>query len=221
MIRMFHRAAIAALGLGLACLPSARADVIFNDFGTGDAFQGGTGLTIAGAASTVGSTDIQGATFTAGVTANLGEIDVAFFYAQGSGKFNLGLYADDGQGAPGTLLESIQAIGPAPAGLGELIAASSSLHPLLTAGTNYWLIASPSDPASWVGWNFNSAGATGTGYLNIDGDPFTLPDQVLPTFRLIGASVPEPSSMALLGLGGLGGLAAVAGLRRRLRPARA
>lgn len=211
------RAAVLALGLSLACLPAARADVIFTNFGPGDAYDTGSGLTISGVTSPVGATYIQGSNFTAGVTANLSEIDVPFFLAAGSGLFNLGLYADDGTGHLGSLIESFQNIGPAVNSPGSIFSVSSALHPLLSAGVSYWLIASPADTGSWVAWDFATTGATSTVYTSLDGSASYNADRGSPAFRVIGASVPEPSSIALLGLGGV---AAAVGLRRR-RAARA
>ena len=171
------------------------------------------GLTVSGADSEVHATFIQGSEFTAGATTNLGEIDVAFFFGGGSGSFSLDLHADDGTGHLGGLIESFRGIGPA-AFPGDVLSVPSALHPLIAAGDTYWLIASPADAGSSVGWYLNSAGAIGTIYTSVNGEA-TYRDRsisegsdrgplALPAFRLSGGEVPEVSSLALCGLGAVG-----------------
>jgi hypothetical protein len=220
MIRLCHRLRIvtAALGLGLVCAASARADVVFNDFGPGDAYNTLGGLPVGGSSGGFGQLDISGATFTAASTGTLSEIDVPFFNQSGPGIFNLELHADDGTGKVGALLESFENIGPATASQ-TIFSIVSTLHPLLTAGDAYWLVATPADPTTAVFWNNNSIGATGTIYEDFNGSVNYAPGEILPTFRVIAsASVPEPSSL-VLGVSGLAVVGTVT-LRCRTKPGR-
>jgi hypothetical protein len=204
MNRLYYSLSIvtAALAFGLPCTTSARAGILFTDFGPGDTYISSAGYSIGGASGAFGQLNIMGATFTADLTGTLTEIDVPFFNQGWPGIFNLALYADDGTGKVGALLESFQNIGPAtPAG--GIFSVDSSLHPLLTAGDAYWLIATPASSSTAVYWNENSIGSYGTIYTDSGGSVNYSTDSTLPAFRVIGAtSVPEPSAL-LLGLGGL------------------
>jgi hypothetical protein len=221
LIGRFHRLsmATAALGLGLFCALPARGGIVFSDFGPGDTYNNTIGgYSIGGASGAFGQVDIQGATFTAGLTGTLSEIDVPFNNQGWPGLFNLGLYANDGTGKVGALLEWFQNVGPATTSSG-IFSVSSSLHPLLTTGDAYWLIATPADPSTAVYWNENSIPTYGTMYTDINGSVAYLTGQLLPAFRVIAAtSVPEPSSLLLLSVGGLALVGARSRRRRYWRP---
>jgi hypothetical protein len=213
MIRLFHTLSIvtAALGLGFFCTSPVHGGIVFSDFGPGDAYLSPGGYSIGGASGAFGQVNIQGATFTAALTGTLSEIDAPFNNQGWPGLFNLELYADDGTGKVGALLESFQNVGPATPSSG-IFSVYSSLHPLLTAGDAYWLIATPADSSTAVYWNENSIPIYGTMYVDSNGSANYLADQLLPAFRVIAAtSVPEPSSltMGFISMAVLGGAFAV------------
>ena len=82
--------------------------------------------------------------------------------------------------------------------------ANSVLHPILQAGTQYWLIADPGNAATVDAWNFNSIGDTGPHAVSAGGGPFTDGTNTRGAFEILGTPVPEPSTLALFGLGSLG-----------------
>ena len=213
MIRFFLVAAVATMLVGP---PSARAAVIYSDFGPGDTFTPSQGFGIRGS-NVFGGSVSQGAMFTAGATGLLGEIDVAFFYASGSGQFNLSLYTANSSGQLGTLIETIMGgVVPTSDTSGAVIVESSLLHPLITAGTSYFLIASAANSQTNVAWNYNSTGTTGTLYSSDSRGVTYSSSTILPTFRLQTSAVPEPSSLVLSVIaGGLG----IAGRWRKKRVA--
>ena len=191
-----------AMTLGNLSMPTASGGIIFSDFGPGDTYNLIAGLSVGGSAGAFGTNISEGAAFTAGFTATMSEIDAPFFNQGWPGIFNLELHADNGSGEIGALLELFQNVGPAtPAG--GIFSVQSSLHPLLTAGNTYWLIATPADTSTAVYWNENSIPSYGTTYQDQNGSVNYATNSLLPAFRVLGASaVPEPSSL-LLGLAGL------------------
>jgi hypothetical protein len=142
--------------------------------------------------------------------------------------FMIGIYADNGSGQPGTLIQSENILGNAGETLvgtdnnfasdthGQFTYDYSTVLPTaftLTAGTTYWIsIAAVLDPAiqTW-GWHTSVAGDQQAFSTAING---FVPNDV--AFTLTSTSVPEPSSLAMAGVGGL---AALAFARRRRRVA--
>ena len=118
-------------------------------------------------------------------------------------------------GTPGAVLESFS-VDNAMGSFGNFnppILVNSTVQPLLTAGTPYWLIAATTGDTV-AAWNWNSIGDTGPHASSTNGGAFTVGTDTRGAFRVtVGtAAVPEPSTLALTGLGMLG---MAAWLRRR------
>jgi len=92
---------------------------------------------------------------------------------------------------------------------------SSTLHPILNPGTDYWLVASAPivAPAStidtWAVWNLSDPLAVGKHAYRIDSGDWKTIDK-MGAFRVEGTVVPVPGAV-LLGILGLG----VAGVKLR------
>jgi hypothetical protein len=86
--------------------------------------------------------------------------------------------------------------------------ANSLLHPLLTAGTPYWVVLTTNDLVnSGLGWNLNSLGINGFAYNAVNTVfAWQYYSDTTPAFDITGSStaVPEPTTMLLLGSGLLG-----------------
>jgi hypothetical protein len=181
----------------------ARADVLFSNFGAGQTYQTGVGWTLSTQASSVGQNFAQGDAFTPSETANVTSVSAAIGLVTGANFIELRLFTDAG-GKPGTLLESYDFTG-AMGNFGNAnppLTAASTVHPLLTAGQQYWLIAFPSQN-TWAAWNFNNTGDTGPHALTSDnGTTYQVGTNTRGAFEVDGAfAIPEPTSLALAGIG--------------------
>lgn len=156
--------------------------------------------------------------------------DPTFNPAANATGFGIAFY-DDSAGTPGTLLTAYtfspgdasqtfvgqQAFSPT-LGLGIHNYAATLTNPFLaTAGTQYWLsiyafspLPSPTE-AQW-GWN-GGTGGNGLSFQTIGG--VGIPVNFDRAFDLAGTSVPEPSTLLLLGAGVATLLAARSSARRR------
>jgi hypothetical protein len=90
---------------------------------------------------------------------------------------------------------------------------TSTTHPVLSAGQQYWLVASMVDPTATAYWWTPNSGDLGLNAASFDGGPFFV--QALPrgAFEIDGAAVPEPASVLLCGIGAV--TLAARSLRRR------
>lgn len=136
------------------------------------------------------------------------------------------LLLSNASGTPGSTLESITVNNTLPSSPfvtkdnPALITASSTLHPKLKAGTQYWLVVD-ADGATEIDWNQNGMGQTGhnlarSGPGGVDANGVWTPASGGDiAFQIRGVAVPEAST--LLSFGGMlvFGLAAGYALRRR------
>jgi hypothetical protein len=211
-------------------LAVGHAATIVTTFGPGQSFTSPPGQTIGGGIlrgdppPNTGVTQAFG--FVPGTSSQLGQIDLALQYlflagiANGPANLDVAI-ANDNLGQPGTPLETIHlmnVLGGIPFHPG-IVTATSSTHPLLMAGTSYWLVVAPPDllhtafdwlispinplPTPFASRLGNSAWVTGV-------TPQPLAFDVVG----VGASaVPEPWTWTLMGTG----LAAL-GLFRKGKP---
>jgi hypothetical protein len=197
----------------LAALPgTGRAGpvVVYNTFGEpGDTFNTGAGPAVAGSGSVFGY-DAQANAFTPSASVTLGQIRFAAF-SSGGLAIDAVLAADSG-GAPGAALETFSSIAVPNSSSGTIFTENSVSHPSLVAGTTYWLVLQPHDPASntFASWDQSLPLVAGTNAtkLGVGGDWQVHTFGFQNAFDVRGAevtpTVPEPASLTLLGLGAAG-----------------
>jgi hypothetical protein len=198
---------ISLISFTLLTAAVASADLSFSTFGPGDTYNTGTGWTICTPASVLSFDSHMAQQFTSATTGDVTAISFASFLASGSGDVTLGLYADDGTdhvGAPLGTWNLVAAFNPA-----GILTTSIAPGIGISSGQKYWVgLVGAND--SWLGWNWNSTGATGliqSNYLTSSGTA----SDTLSGFRVETQAVPEPATMAALAFG------AVGLLRRRKR----
>jgi len=207
--------------------PPLRADTVYTNFGTGDAYASSAGVIVTNDGVAWSSVAVA---FTPTANYNLSSIEfvVSDLIPDDSNDVTLGLFADNGGQPDATALEMFSMSPDGMFGDNLLVTTVSSiLQPLLLADTQYW-IGMNAAPGDLVVWNQNLTSATGffetdgsgnwsaadplkaQGVLEVDG---TL-SAVQPPVNSFNSSAPEPGAWLLMA----GGLAALAFLRRRLNP---
>lgn len=207
-----------------------RADVIYSNFGVGDAYAEGAGVLVTADGVAWSSVALA---FTPSENYTLRSVEfVATDLIPGDADpITLDIFADNGAGQPSlTPLESFT-VGPLGAfgNAGTVITVDSVLQPLLLANTQYW-IGLNAAPGDLIVWNQNPTGASGfsetdgfgnwsisdplqpQGVVEIDGTVAN----VIANNSLPEGSVPEPGVFGLMAAG----LAAMACLKatRALHP---
>ena len=207
--------------LGLMCLivlvisaGTSQAGVIFSTFGPGDSHSTGFSFDVTSPPAN-GSTDrdeamgfsVQGVN---DFTLTSIELAVINSFSNNGGTLMDVYLMSDVAGEPGSVIESFQLDLPA-AFFGGILTASSLLNPILQAGSEYWLVASATEPNSFLGWYFDNNGFTepeGPSLVRVNNGEWQVHTFGRGAFRVNGdsieSSVPEPSTIALLLTGGVG-----------------
>jgi hypothetical protein len=200
-----------------AAIPSQADSIVFSNLGPGDSYQGGSGYTV-GNLGAGGGYRVYGFAFTVGATStDLGTIGVAVGFVTGTNQLTINLDADSG-GSPGSVIESFTLNGAMPPfgtySMGNLVTATSVLHPLLTAGSQYWVVVSvPNDGTSQAAWALNSTGDMGPFAIYSNGTEIVNGTGLRGAMLITG--VPEPSSIVMVSISAVVILGC--GLRRRGR----
>jgi hypothetical protein len=136
---------------------------LFNNFGSGNTYITNNSWQLGGPSGHAFINSLAAA-FTAPQMATLGSISLALNYQGGSDYFTVYLYTDSG-GLPAAPIESFALASNVPDIFsGTLVTVSSSTHPVLTAGSVYWIVVEASLPGDWGGWlsSLNDGGVWAT-----------------------------------------------------------
>ncbi len=168
----------------------ACADTIYTNLGPGESWNGLDAYV---------SGSFFGTTFTATASGTLASIKIPvesnadFAYSD-----SIGLY-EDSSGQPGTLLESWTVSLPPAGNIAPLTDLISLENPLLTAGTQYWLLIDA--PTVGVIWELNNQGLNGGlwGGTSLNEIAQSAASNAMPAIQLNATAVPEPHSAMFIG----------------------
>jgi hypothetical protein len=178
----------------------ARADaVVFSNFGPGMTFNQTQGFAVAGA---LVDPVIPAHAFTPLETFTFSSAELAMALVGGPNHFQVLLMTSSG-GLPGNIIETITLIDAVPVSPSGIVAANSALHPVLTSGTQYWLVVFAPEPTTFGIWNFSLndfSTPQAFGFTSPTG-PWVVNNVTRSAFQINGEPIPEPSTMLLLGTG--------------------
>lgn len=152
----------------------------------------------------VATSQFMAKSFTVSGVYNLTSIELPLGnFNNNTGTYNVHLCSDN-SGAPGSVLETFNVNVNTGNGVGSSYLLNSVLMPAMTSGT-YWVTADTTDPNLLGAWLWNNANNTGNQSFSTDsGSTWSAFNSTDMAVRVIASqSVPEPASLAVLGLGGL------------------
>lgn len=177
--------------------------IIFSNLGAGDTYDARTAYSVSGSVSQAEDAFAIGQSFVPIADFRFDALEVALTWVLNTNAATVSLTSDI-DARPGSALESFQFTNlPHLSGANTELAVGDSLqHPLLHAGTRYWIVAT-ADGDAFMAWALNNTGQFGTS-IRINDSPWTdRPDLASAAFRVRGTQVqtvvPEPTSLLLLG----------------------
>ena len=200
-----------ALAGAMALLPSAAdADAtIFSDLGTGGSYDCCQSSDVSGSGSSEGFYFAVGSAFTSPGAYNVTQIDIAVGHLDGTNQAEVGLWTNSG-GLPGAELGSWAVSNQPDAGSTSTTLATVSnitgVH--LAFATRYFVTVSPGAPDTLDRANLNSLDIPGLNVVDLGSGYIANPNQTLYAFDVLGRqsvggpAIPEPGTLALVGIGG-------------------
>ena len=213
MSRKANFVTLAALLCVLLCVASAGATVIYSTLSPNGEYDTTNGYFVDGANY---FNEVIAMPFTPSQTLQLLDAVLALGnYAGGNNPINLYLESDNG-GLPGNILATLTQVGTIPSfnSGGGLITFNCSSCPVVSMGTQYWIVAVEPDPNTEQVWMYAYNDQFGPSAFNNSGSPNGPWNQYYGTwsgFRIDGT--PEPGTLVMFGSGVL---AAAAGFRRKI-----
>lgn len=207
---------LAIAGCALSITATANADVLFNNFGSGDSYQLDRGWTMSYGGPLGGDVFESAMPFTiTGGDYYLDSANVAVLHNWGPDLVYADIRKNQG-GAPGAILESTSGTGvTTPFVWSPPMELTFSGTLRLEEGRTYWLALKTPEEDALTSWAFNDINQYGTYSQRLNGGPWNVYEGVPGTdsqqgvYRINGTPAPAPAALALLGI------AAIASPRRR------
>jgi hypothetical protein len=195
----FVASAIGCIGLAA----SAHAAVIYSSFARVCC----SGATVSGLTSAAGGEFSAAMGFTPSANYELTQIDVSLTWTAGTNSGPLLTLNSDNAGLPGSVLMSWNLNGGLPPFVSsgaccpaiETVTANSPL--LLTAGTQYWLVAAAGASDTWDDWVIGGNLGAPVAITEISAGPLVRIFDDQGGFDVLGTPVPEPGLASLVGVG--------------------
>lgn len=208
--------ALSCLAL-LLCVSTAHADqVIYDNFTEpGEGFNKNlTGWYVSGSETADNYQEIAVPFTVGGASLDLSTITVAIGSYKQTTSYDLSIESSLNGAPSNTALESFNSL--TPSGTHSNLTAEtvdSVLKPKLSAGSTYWVVATPASGTTFDEWDLNSSGTTGFAYNQ--GVNWRSFGGTAPALRITGAPVPEATT--LVSFSGLiaGGVLSMIQRRRR------
>jgi hypothetical protein len=197
------RLSVCLCALAASTPGDAAATVVFTNFGAGLSYDTSRGNPVGNAFD--GNTYAEASTFTSANPFVFDSLLIALSCTAcpAADPFTVALSSDKSD-QPGAAIESFAVLGASLGALGARNAPlvfNSLLHPMLSAGTRYWITVI-ADAHDSVAWNLNSTGDAADQAVSVDGGAtwFSPSGNTPGAFEVLSA-VPEPGTVALAGAG--------------------
>ncbi len=212
------------VALMVAAPAVSRASIVYSNFSAGFGYQTGDGNGVGN--DFLGDNLAEADTFTPGATYTFQSLEIALSCEFSTSAANcpdqvtVDLETSSGDAPSGTILETLPLVTGSTLqtlGASGYVTLTSSAHPILTSGTQYWVVVI-ADLNDTVVWNWNSTGDVSDQATSLDGGTtWNSPSGQTPGAYEIdgttsGSGTPEPGTLSMMLGGGL-----LLGLIRKIR----
>ncbi len=182
-------------GIAVCLAVSAHAQVAYSSFGAGDSYQANAIWVLGGSSEQIVAFQFESAT-----TGVLSTIEYGFSNGT-AGDVTVTLFEDSSDEKGAALASWTRSEPDSSSPIPSIRSISNTNSAVsLTAGSKYWLQLAPGSGSFSGGWNINDQNISNRVFVSQSGSGFYF-NQRVGAYRVTTGVVPEPASMAALGLG--------------------